>query len=148
MREFNFQKDGPSRRPNESEPRLTPGYKPGKHRKSPITHQQFFLRGDKKAAVTDELESEDDFQQDRDPRRGEERPGSSHGIAASDAHTGAQPGDQVHQGTVAPLPSFCATRRQTRLAPPSERARRVTRMTLGHVLFSSSSLSKSFKLVI
>lgn len=57
-----------------------------------------------KAALTDELESEDDFQQDRDPRRGEERPGSSHGIAPSDANTGAQPGDQVHQGTVAPLP--------------------------------------------
>lgn len=40
----------------------------------------------------------DDFQRDRDPRRAEERPRCSHGIPPADAFTGAQPGDQVHQG--------------------------------------------------
>lgn len=67
---------------------------------------------------TDELESDDDFQPDRDPRRGEERPRSSHGIAPADAITGAQPGDQVHQGTVAPLPFAHYAAKLTPAAPP------------------------------
>lgn len=101
---------------------------PGRIPKS-RSHIGGFLGGKGGSWRTDELESDDDFQQDRDPRRGEERPRSPHGIAPADAITGAQPGDQVHQGTVAPLP-FCALRplnslQQLRQEPNSqwERAR-------------------------
>lgn len=120
MREFNFQKDGPFRWPNESEPRLTPGYKPGKDPKVLITNQEFWKKPTEAAEQTDEW-SDDDFQQDRDPRRGEERPRSPHGIPPADAITGAQPGDQVHQGRSAPLTHPPRTlRAAARFAPLSQ----------------------------
>lgn len=118
---INFQKDGPFRWPNESEPRLTPGYKPGKDPKVLITNQEFWKKPTEAAEQTDEW-SDDDFQQDRDPRRGEERPRSPHGIPPADAITGAQPGDQVHQGRSAPFTHSPRTLRAAALLRSSEPA--------------------------